>query len=496
MKRKVRSVLLKPQEGPQTEFCKSWAEEVLYGGAAGGGKTFAVIMEAARYVHVPTYRALILRRTVPELYMADGPIDIAESMFGGWGTFNRERLRWTFPSGARVEFGHMEREKDKERYQTGAWSYIAFDQVEQFTEKQYLYMYSRLRSGSRDPRTGKPVPKRLRATANPPDSDQPGITWLMPRFAPWLDPSYPAPAEPGEVRWFARDLDGREVEVLPGTEGAVSRTFIRALVWDNKILLERDPGYVDRLRLLPEPYRSMLLKGEWLAGRAEERLVIPLKWVQAAQARWQRFEVAPGELTAVGVDVGGGRNLTVIARRFGWWIDELERMNVPAERSGKIADRVAAVSDEKAVKVIDVIGIGASVVSKLREMGVPRVVAFNASSGSSRLDSTGQLSFRNLRAEAWWRARELLSPDSPVKVALPPDPELLADLTTPTWKMTTSGIQIQDKDEIKRKLGRSPDAGDAVVMALWVGNYQPPEIRVGESEYMEEWRRKFKSSWR
>jgi hypothetical protein len=119
--------------------------------------------------------------------------------------------------------------------------------------------------------------------------------------------------------------------------------------------------------------------------------------------------------------------------------------------------------------VVDVIGIGAGVVDRLRETTrSARVIGFNASEKSRKKDLTGELGFLNKRAEAWWHLRELLDPDSGCAVALPPDDELIGDLTSPTWKVSSGGkIQIESKDDIRKRIGRSTDAGDAVVMAFF-----------------------------
>src|SRR6185437_5098724 len=118
--------------------------------------------------------------------------------------------------------------------------------------------------------------------------------------------------------------------------------------------------------------------------------------------------------------------------------------------------------------VVDVIGVGAGVVDRLRELKIA-VSAFNASESTTRKDRSGELGFTNVRSAAWWNLRELLDPAYGPSLALPPDDLLAGDLTAPHWRVTSSGsIQVEVKDETRKRLGRSPDSGDAVMQAVWV----------------------------
>ena len=128
--------------------------------------------------------------------------------------------------------------------------------------------------------------------------------------------------------------------------------------------------------------------------------------------------------------------------------------------------------------MLDEIGIGSSCYSHLKNnvQGLT-VHGFNSANASMKRTRDGKLKFVNKRAEAWWRFREALEPNLGEPIALPPDQELLADLTTPRWKLTGSGIQIESKDDIRKRLGRSPDKGDAVVMA-WSEGESAVEARI------------------
>ncbi len=219
-------------------------------------------------------------------------------------------------------------------------------------------------------------------------------------------------------------------------------------------------------------YQNRVL-GEFASS--EEDGIIPLAWVEAANGRWRALNDSGewGPLTRLGCDIAdGGVDLNSIARRHGMAIRILER---PNERDTMgMAGRIAGIQEHHEVEaVVDAIGIGAGVTARLRELGLS-VVAFSASERTDMRDLSGEMRFRNKRAAAWWHMRELLDPANEQNVALPPDDTLTGDLTAPHWRDTSAGVQIESKDDIKKRLGRSTDDGDAVVMAFW----QEP-VRVG-----------------
>lgn len=170
-----------------------------------------------------------------------------------------------------------------------------------------------------------------------------------------------------------------------------------------------------------------------------------------------------------GVDIAaGGEAQTVCAVRVGWRIIALH-----AWRESDLMETVARiVSIARALPadriVIDATGVGAGVFDRLRELDLP-AVPFNGAEGTDRTDASGVLRFLNKRAAAWWGMRELLHPHSPHPVTLPQDPELLRDLTCPRYKTDAAGgkLAVERKSELVKRLGRSPDKGDAVVMAFW-----------------------------
>src|SRR5690348_15734101 len=148
--------------------------EVFYGGAAGGGKTDALLRAALQFADFPGYKALLLRRTYPELAQPGGLIDRSQEWLAGKARWNEQKHRWTFPSGAVLEFGYLQRSTDKFRYQGAELDFVGFDELTHFDESDYLYLFSRLRK-----REGSPIPPRIRAASNPGGR---GHRWVKRRF--------------------------------------------------------------------------------------------------------------------------------------------------------------------------------------------------------------------------------------------------------------------------------------------------------------------------
>jgi len=213
-------------------------------------------------------------------------------------------------------------------------------------------------------------------------------------------------------------------------------------------------------------YQNRVL-GEFAASDADG--IIPLAWVVAANERWEVLNDIDdwGELTCVGVDVArSGEDRTVLAVRHGDAIRELRKF--PRQDTMQTTgEAVSAIAGTEAYAIVDVIGIGAGVVDRMREQGA-NVQSFNAGEHTDWQDVSQTLQFANLRSAAWWSLRELLDPAQGHAIALPPDDMLTGDLTAPHWRMSSGGkIVLESKDDIRRRIGRSTDDGDAVVQAFW-----------------------------
>lgn len=235
-------IVWKPQPR-QIAFMQRPEDEALYGGAAGGGKSEALIIEALRQVHIPHYRALILRKTYPELSeLIDKSQKYYPAAFPGC-KYNDTKHAWTFPSGARITFGAMQRDQDKHKYQGRAFDFIGFDELTHFTYSQYSYLVSRNRP------SGKGTRVYMRATANPGGV---GHGWVKERFITAAPP----------MTTIRENIDIRYPDGHTETRQK-TRIFVPAQVFDNVALMQNDPDYITRLASMPEAEKKALLYGDW-----------------------------------------------------------------------------------------------------------------------------------------------------------------------------------------------------------------------------------------
>lgn len=217
--------------------------EALYGGAAGGGKSDAIVIEALRQVHIPHYKGLILRKTFPQLNeLIDKTLTYYPRAFPD-AKYNASSHTWTFKSGAKIIFGAMQHTKDRVKYQGQAYDFIAFDELTHFAYDEYSYLFSRNRPNGPGTRC------YIRATANPGGV---GHGWVKERFISAAPPMTPIEQQ---ISW--REPSGKEITKVQ------KRIFVPSSVFDNPALLSNDPMYVQRLASLPEAERKALLYGDW-----------------------------------------------------------------------------------------------------------------------------------------------------------------------------------------------------------------------------------------
>lgn len=298
-------ILWAPNAGPQTQFLASSAYEVLYGGAAGGGKSAALVAMPLRWAASPHFNALILRRETTQL---DDLIIKSRGYYSGaapGAKYRDDKHLWTFPSGARVRFNHCKDVGDAFDYQGQEFQLVGFDELTHFELAQYLEIISRVRSSEPG------LPRFVRATTNPGGR---GHEWVFRRWGAWLDPAFEAeglavrldpetgarlpPARPGEVLHFLTLPDGTECVVPKGTPGGLSRTFIPAKLSDNPKLVENDPEYEARLNARDPVRRQQLKDGNWLvrpaAGLYFKRIWMPIVDVPPADvvARVRYWDLA------------------------------------------------------------------------------------------------------------------------------------------------------------------------------------------------------------
>lgn len=456
-----------PSPGQQRKAYLCKADELFYGGQAGGGKT-DLLIGLAFTAH---RKSLLLRREFPQL--KDIVLRSHEILANTEARFNAVSGLWRGIPGNRIlELASCQYDKDVRRFKGRPHDAVLFDEISDFSEYQYRFLIAWARTTI----PGQTV--RIVACGNPPTT--PEGRWVVEYWAPWLDGNHPNPARPGKLRWFARiDDEDREVDngdvITHNGENIQprSRTFIPAALSDNPYLA--DTGYEAILQGLPEPLRSQVLYGDFTIGIEDDPWqIIPTEWVQLAQERWQRRERPKDEkgepipMTALGVDVArGGKDQMVIAPRYSNWFAPLVKHPGKSIPDGPTAASavVRELGGDKEVRILlDIIGIGSSAYDILKSQGF-RIRGVNFAEATKAMDRTRQLQLRNVRAEAYWGMREALDPVSGDNIALPPDPELLADLTAPRWKITTGGIQVESKEDIIKRLKRSPDCGDAVVLS-------------------------------
>lgn len=469
-----------PQAGPQSVAFNSLADIIFYGGSAGGGKTDLLLgLCLTQHEH-----SIIFRREAVQLV---GLEERMTKILGSRDGYNSQDGIWRLPEGRVMELGSVKEPGAWIKYQGRPHDLKAFDEICHFTEGQFRALIGWMRTDNPN------VRQRVVCAGNPP-TDATG-EWVKRYWAPWLDPNHPNPGKPGELRWFITNEKGEDQEV-PGPEPVMvgedlvqpkSRTFIPSRVDDNLFLMAT--GYKAQLQALPEPLRSQMLRGDFNAGAADPVWqLIPTEWVKAAQARWKE-RAQKGPMTALGFDPSrGGMDKSSAARRHGNWFDELMTAPGAVTKDGPTAAGfVTPLVRDGAPIAVDSIGIGSSALDFLTGLGL-NVHPVVGSEASSLMDKAGQLHFKNKRAEYYWRLREALDPTAPDPIALPPDSELLGDLTAPRYKVVTMGkgaaIQISSKDDIRDVLGRSPDKGDSVAMTF-VADLPAPKTKPRESNWRD-----------
>ena len=257
-------IVIRPQPGPQEKFLATMADVCIYGGAAGGGKTYALLLEAMRHKSDPNFGAVIFRRNYTQVTAQGGLWDSSRSLYRyAKGAVPRKtpKMHWEFPSGARVNFAHLGSDDDCESWQGSQIAMVGFDELTHFTRYQFFYMLSRNRTDAN-------VRPYVRATCNP-DAD----SWVAEFIAWWIDQDtgYPIPERSGTIRYMVRIddkitwADTKQELVNQGVEDGdiKSVTFIASTLQDNQILMKRDPGYLANLKALPLVERERLLYGNW-----------------------------------------------------------------------------------------------------------------------------------------------------------------------------------------------------------------------------------------
>jgi hypothetical protein len=457
-----------PNPGPQTEAWFSQADELFYGGQAGGGKS-ALACGLAFEQHE---RSLVLRRINKDAKRLAEAELIGKILAGDRNRWNGTDL--LYRDGRKlIEFGGCENEQDKQRYKGDPHDLIVFDEITDFLESQYVFITIWNRTTTPGQRC------RVVATGNPPTTAE-GL-WVIKRWGAWLDPTHPNPAKPGELRWYLSDEDGTDLEVdgpgphlIGGNEVyAKSRSFIPAALSDNPDLAA-DGEYKRILDALPKELRDAYRDGRFDLGlRDDPWQLIPTRWVQEAQNRWTSSPPPGIPMCAMGIDVaqGGGDNNVIAWRHDGWFAPPIVIPGSETPLGVSQAGLVVSHRRDSAVVVVDCGGgYGGQVFTDLKDNGVS-VVAYKGSEAALGSTEDNLLKFSNTRTQSLWRFREALNPAQPggSRIMLPPDQELLSDLCAPRYEVRNRQIVAEPKEKVKARIGRSPDKGDAVVMAWTAG---------------------------
>lgn len=320
----MNEIRIAPQPGPQEQFLQTVADIAIYGGAAGGGKTYALLLEPLRHLNNPRFGCVIFRKQSKQIRNQGGLWHESLSVYLPLGAHPRESyLDWQFPKGMQVKFDHLENDMAVYKWQGSQIPLICFDELTHFSDRQFFYMLSRNRSSSK-------VPGYVRATTNP-DAD----SWVRGFIDWWIDENgYPIPSRGGQLRWFIRRDDtliwgdNREdlLKKFGPKEIPKSVTFIASNVHDNRILMENDPSYIANLRALSKVDRERLEKGNWnikeSAGTMFRREwfpvidAIPAGWIDSIRF-WDRAGTVPHEKNK---DPDWTRGLKLLKYADGSWV--------------------------------------------------------------------------------------------------------------------------------------------------------------------------------
>lgn len=461
----TKHMVAAPLPGPQTQAYLSKADVLLYGGKPGGGKTALEILLGLN----EHWRTLVVRKAFVDL---EGVLHTLDNIVGQAGSaIGGNRPRYETKDGRVIHFQGMGDQLDGK--QGNPHDLICCDEAAQLPEDQVRMLMGWLR-------TDRPGQRCRVVLASNPPLDTVG-DWLVEYFAPWLDDRHPNPAEPGELRWFLpndsgsgyRECEEHDTMVLHDlTIKAQSRTFIPADYKDNPYYDAE--AYTKTLAGLPDWARKRLMTGSFMDARADDQWqAIPTEWVREAQARWTPTPPPGVPLCAMGVDVAqGGTDRTVIARRHdAWFAPLLEKPGIETPSGADVAGLVIKHRRDNALVIIDIGGgWGGDAYANLSGNQI-EVKSFMGVKATTRRTVDNLLTFTNVRTEAYWRMREALDPNQVggSTIALPPSKRLLSDLCTPTYKVAKNGITLESKEDVVKRLGRSPDEGDAVVMCWWSG---------------------------
>ena len=421
------------------------------------------------------HRSLIVRSQFSDL---EGLLDNAKRIIGTTdGFIGGARPKYRKEDGGVIHFEGLPEDGGIGGKQGVDHDLVCVDEAATVPENQVRLLMGWLRSD----RPGQRC--RMVLASNPP-LDSTG-DWLITYFAPWLDPTYPRPAKNGELRYFLPDEEtGKDREcdaddwimIHDVKVYAQSRTFIPSKFTDNPYYSAEE--YAKSLSGLPEEIRNILVSGNFMLSRSDSLWqCIPTSVVRAAQQRWTAHPPAGTPMCSIGVDIAqGGPDKTVLARRHDGWYDKLVTVSGKLTPEGSdVAALIIKHRRDAATIILDMGGGWGGLTASCLKNNEIKTTSYKGVMSSNSRDKSGNLGFTNVRSQAYWQFREALDPDQPggSTICLPDDPELVAELTAPTFRTIRQGgrmcIQLQEKDAVMKSLGRSTDKADAVVMAWYDG---------------------------
>lgn len=481
--------IIKPQEGFQQAFLSNPADIVIGGSAAGVGKTFALLADPLRGVHVPGFSAVIFRRTTPQIRNAGGLWDTSFEIYPhAKGESKDQALSWVFPTGAKVSFRHLEHESNIYDWQGSQIPFIGFDEVTHFTEKMFWYMISRNRSTCG-------VRPWIRATCNPePDS------WVHHLVSWWIDDNgYPIAEREGQIRYFTR-YKGDYIwgdsydevkekasffleEIIKNSEGAItyedsikSLSFISGSIYDNKALLSKDPSYISNLLAQDEEEKSRLFDSCWKAVASDDDIYNYHSFLGAFD-NVREVERKGKYITA---DIAmKGSNKFVVMYWEGWELSDICIMDKSDGKDviNKISDFAKKYSVSNMYICYDADGVGGFVDGFIRGSipfngGSPAIQVRDLTSGQKIKEN-----YFNLKTQCYYRSGDRVNRGE-IKISERVANTMYDNTMTVRQrflherkaikrdKMDNDGkLRIIPKEEMKAKLnGESPDLMDAFMM--------------------------------
>lgn len=479
--------IIRPQPGYQTKALSSNADIVIGGAAAGVGKTFTLLLDPLRDMHVPGFGGVIFRRTTTQIRNEGGLWDTSKTIYPGAGGEPKESvLEWQFKKN-KLKFSHLEHEKNIYDWQGAQIPFIAFDELTHFSKKMFFYLLTRNRSVCG-------VKPYCRATCNPdPES------WVFELIEWWIDPDtgYPIPERDGVVRYMLVDGDNYiwgdsyEEVIKKGwflLEGPVTKsgidpkefvksvTFVSGSIYDNKMLLKIDPAYLGNLMAQDEETKAQLLHGNWKVVLSDKDIYDHSAFTGIMDN--VRSVTRTGKYITADIAMEGS-NMFIVGYWEGWELMDIEI--VEKSKGDKVIEVISSMAKRYSVNNIDIVydadGVGAFV-----DGFIKGATPFHGGAGAMdvRDEASGKIikeNYFNVRTQCYYRSG-LRCARGDLKINSQVLNRMYNDKMTVRQRMmferkaikkaskTPDGkLKIISKDEMKAKLnGDSPDILDMIMM--------------------------------